>query len=99
MSRFASTKLRQIDLGNDEWVKIPTGLSYSQVLSLTSYSNEAEVSKAMLLECIKEWNIKDEDGNIPELNADNIMKLDIITIQEISKEILPLLTNDQDKKK
>jgi len=53
----------------------------------------------MLIECIKEWNIKDEDGNIPELNADNIMKLDIITIQEISKEILPLLTNDQDKKK
>jgi hypothetical protein len=99
MSRFASKKLRQIDLGNDEWVKIPTGLSYSQVLSLTSHANEAEVSKAMLIECIKEWNLKDEDGVLQELTADNIMNLDIITIQEISKEILPLLTNDQDKKK
>lgn len=99
MSRFASTKLRQIDLGNDEWIKIPTGLSYAQVLKLTSQSNEAEVSKAMLVECIKEWNIKDENGNIPEVTEENIMKLDIITIQEISKEILPLLTNDQDKKK
>lgn len=99
MSRFASTKLREIDLGDGEWVKIPTWLSYAQVLKLTSFTSESEVSKAMLIECIKEWNLKDEDWNSMEVSEDNIMRLDIITIQEISKEILPLLTNNQDKKK
>ncbi len=99
MSRFASKKLRQIDLGDGEWVKIPTALSYSQVLSLTSHSSETEVSKAMLIECIKEWNLKNEDGVMQELNEENIMSLDIITIQVIMAEIVPLLTNDQDKKK
>lgn len=99
MSRFASKKLRQIDLWDGEWVKIPTGLSYAQVLSLTSHSSEAEVSKAMLIECIKEWNLKDEDGVLQELNEENIMSLDIITIQVIMEEILPLITNNQDKKK
>lgn len=99
MSRFASTKLREVDLGEGEWVKIPTALSYAQVIKLTSSTNEAEISKNMLVECIKEWNLKDENGVIPEINEENIMKLDILTIQKLSSEIVPLLTNDQDKKK
>jgi hypothetical protein len=99
MSRFASTKLQTIDLGNDEWVKIPTALSYAVVIKLTASTNEAEMSKSMLIECIKEWNIKDEEGNIPELNEENILKLDVPTITLISNKILPLITNDQDKKK
>ena len=77
MSKFASTKLQEIDLGDGEWVKIPMALSYAQVMALTSHTSELEMSKAMLLECIKEWNIKDEDGNIPELNETNIMSLQI----------------------
>jgi len=53
----------------------------------------------MLVECIKEWNLKDENGVIPEINEENIMKLDILTIQTLSNAIVPLLTNDHDKKK
>lgn len=99
MSKFASTKLREIDLWDSEWVKIPTALSYAVVIKMTSIPSEMEMSKIMLTECIKEWNIKDEDGLIPELNEENILKLDVPTITLISGEITKLITNDQNKKK
>lgn len=66
---------------------------------MTSIPSEMEMSKIMLTECIKEWNIKDEDGLIPELNEENILKLDVPTITLISGEITKLITNDQNKKK
>lgn len=99
MSRFASKKLREIDLWEGEWVRIPVALSYAQVIKLTSSSSEAEMSKSMLVECIKEWNLKDDEGQDREVNEANIMDLDILTIKTLSDEILPLLVNNQDKKK
>lgn len=99
MSRFASKKLQTIDLGDGEWVKIPTALSYAEVLELTSAKTEMEMSKTMLVRCIREWNIKDEDGKFPELNEENILNLDVQTITLISQEITKLMTNNQDKKK
>jgi len=98
MSRFASKKLKEIDFGDEEVVRIPTALSYAQVIKFTQAKDE-DVSKIMLVECIKEWTLKDENGNIPEVNEENILKLDVSTITEISKEISKLMTNDQDKKK
>lgn len=57
------------------------------------------MSKAMLMECIKEWNLKDDDGVDVELTEDNIMNLKIEYIKIISDELTQLLANDQDKKK
>ncbi len=99
MSRFVTKTLQTIDLGDDEWVKIPKALSYNDVIKLTSFESDSEKSKALLSECIKEWNIKDEEGNIPELKLENIMRLDISTIDTISNELVKLLENNQDKKK
>ena len=62
MSRFASKELRTIDLGDGEWIKVPVALSYNTVLSINSdKSNESDIAKAMLVACIKEWNLKDEN--------------------------------------
>ena len=99
MSRFASKELQTIDLGDGEWVKIPTTLSYKQVISLTSTSDTGEISKRMLTECIKEWNLKDQEWNIPEVNEENILQLDVPTITILSNAISRLVSNDQDKKK
>jgi len=99
MSRFASTKLRDIDLGDGDIIRIPVSLSYKQVLALTSHSTEAEISKAMLIECIREWNLKDDDGNDVPVTEENIMNLKIDVIQIVTNELLPLLDNKQDKKK
>lgn len=100
MSHFASTKLKEIDMGNDgEVVRIPSALSYAQVLELTAITDQSELSKMMLVKCIREWTIKDEDGNIPEVNEENILKLDVNAITIISNEIAKLMQNNQDKKK
>ena len=99
MSRFVSKKLKTIDLWDWEFIKIPTALSYAQVMKITDTKTEIETSKLMLTECIKEWNLKDEDWNIPEVNEENIMQLNIKTITKISEEITKLLINNQDKKK
>lgn len=99
MSRFASTRLQEIDLGDWEWVKIPSALSYADVLEFTSVKDELQLSKIMLVKCIKEWNIKNEDGLVPELNETNILTLDLPTIQLISTALTKLMINDQDKKK
>lgn len=100
MSRFASKKLQEIDLWEWEFVKIPVALSYEQVMRFTRGWDEVETSKEMLKECIKEWNLKDEDGNIPEINEKTILSLDIQTITTLSQEITKLLMNsNQDKKK
>ena len=98
MSRFASSDLRTIDLGDGEWVKIPVALSFKDSMEFKAQSDD-ESAKKMILRCVREWNIKDENGLVPELNEENIMKLDIATITLISKELTKLVVNDQDKKK
>jgi len=99
MSRFASKKLKKIDLWDWEFVKIPTALSFNQVMNINKGWDEFETSKLMLIECIKEWNIKDENWKIPKVNEENILNLDIQTITKISWEITKLIQNQQDKKK
>lgn len=98
MSRFASKELQTIDLGDGEWVKIPVSLSYRTVMALGGL-NEVDSSKAMLVTCIKEWNLKDENGIVPEVNEESILSLDIPTITQITKAITALVENNQDKKK
>lgn len=100
MSRFASKELRTVDLGDGEWIKIPTALSYSTVLAINSGSkDEASIAKSMLVACIKDWNLKDENGIQLDVTEENILSLDIRTITQITEEITPLFANNQDKKK
>jgi len=99
MSRFASKELRTIDLGDGEWVKIPAALSYATVIAINGQKDETEVAKSLLTQCIKEWNIKNDEEIVPELNEENILALDIETITIISTELTKMITNNQDKKK
>lgn len=61
--------------------------------------SEEEKSLEMFLFCIREWNLKDEAGVVQELNRENILRLDLQTIDLLNKTLLPLFQNDQDKKK
>lgn len=98
MSRFASKELQTIDLGEGEWVKIPVALSYAAVVSINN-GNAEEIAKKMLFHCIKEWNIKNEKGEVPPITEETILDLDIPTITLLSEAIGKIVTNDQDKKK
>jgi hypothetical protein len=56
----------------------------------------------MLVICIREWNLKDEEGNVPEVNEENIMQLDIATITLITTEIAKVISpesKEENKKK
>jgi hypothetical protein len=100
MSRFASQELRTIDLGDGEWVKVRKSVSFAEGQSLQSApGSEEEKSIEMFLFCIREWNLKNEEGIVPELNRENLLKLDLQTIDFLNKILLPLFQNDQDKKK
>jgi hypothetical protein len=55
----------------------------------------------MLVTCIKEWNLKDEAGNIPEVTSENIMQLNIATITLLTTEIAKIISpeNKEENKK
>lgn len=102
MSRFASDRLQTIDLGDGEWVKIPVAIPFREVMEhRAAFSGLTDIagSFAMMLMCLKEWNIKDENGEIPPITEENIMKLDIITINILTEYTTKLFVPDQDKKK
>ena len=60
---------------------------------------EEEKTIEMFLLCMREWNLKNDEWEIVPLNEENLVKLDLQTIDILNKELLPLFQNDQDKKK
>ena len=97
MSKFVGKELKSIDLWDSEWVKIPVALSFEEVTNLTKETDHIELSKKMLVRFITEWNIKDEDNVIPEINEKNIMRLDIKTINIITDEITKIMSPETTK--
>lgn len=92
------SELLELLNNNREWVKIAEALSFEDISKITGTTDEMEMSKIMLVTCIREWNIKDEEGKIPELNEENIMKLDTDTITILLWEISKVITTDNKKK-
>ena len=101
MSRFVDpTELKQIDLGDGDWVKIPARVSWEIAEDFTtSELPEGKKGILMLRTFIKEWNLKDKEGNIPKITEENIKKLDLPTLNKIGDEIGTLIEMDVDVKK
>ncbi len=103
MSRFVGKELKTIDLWEWEWIKIPIALSFDEVSKITGETDHVEMSKKMLIICIKEWNLKDSEWIIPKVNEENILTLDVQTItiitQEITKIVNPKISKEENKKK
>jgi hypothetical protein len=86
MSKFVSNELETFDFGDGEWLKIP------KEFSLEDSERMAEMGKAdkafeLLAFMIKEWNFKDEQGEVAPLSLDNIKKLKIDVFKRLSKII------------
>ncbi len=114
MSRFVGKGLKKIVLWEievikdwktvkeEERVKIPKALSFDNMSKITSETDATIMSKKMLIICIKEWNIKDENDKIPEVNEANIITLDVETIKVITEKITEMITpetKEESKKK
>lgn len=100
-SHFTHSKLVEILKDHREWIKIVKALSFENMNSIQKEKDDLEISKKMLSTCIKEWNFKDEKWNIPEVNEENILTLDVSTIAEITEIIEKEVINTKsiDKKK
>lgn len=101
MSKFASSKLQKVDLGDNEWVEIPSEISFGQMQAfLDVKQNEDAVGNTidLLASFIKSWNLTDEEGQLMPVIKENIslLKFDVInTISEAIGHLVP----DYDKKK
>ena len=100
MSKFVSTKLKQIDLGDGDWVKIPTEISFADCEGFVAQTGSFDQTLELLLQFMKEWNLKDEDGKDVELSKENVKKLTVTVISIIQKAIADLMPKELlDKKK
>ena len=93
MSRFISNELHTIDLGEGDFVKILKESSFEIMEKMNeSNKNELEIAKIMLINFVKEWNLKDNEGNEIPVTEENILKLNIPTINVIAEEITKILS-------
>lgn len=99
MSRFVTQETQTLDVGDGEWMKVPKALSYAEVMKYSSCGNTYEISKAMMVGCIKEWNLKLKEGSdeIAPLTEENILNLDIKTSKIISDALTLLMEFDDEK--
>jgi len=93
MSRFVDpNNLKTIDLGNGEWVKIPSQFSFDQIGALSDIkSNVGAQIGALLVSIVKEWNIKNDEGIVPPVTPENIKLLDVKTIKIISEAVVQMI--------
>ena len=99
MSRFVTDELKQVNLWGWEWIKIPVALSFEDTLKMTAWDkDEMSLAKQMLTFCIREWNLKDKEWNVPEVNEKNILKLDTETVTILSTEITSMMDKKNKKK-
>lgn len=93
MNRFVKVgELKQIDLGEGDWVKIPAKFSFEFLTQFGDIKNNSEKSLKLVQNAIVEWNLKDENGNDMPPTPDNIKSLDVQTATAILEVILPMIS-------
>lgn len=92
MTRFVDpTDLRKVDLGNGDWIKVPSRISYGELTEVGDLkSGDAGKITALLSKVIKEWNLTDADGKGVGISVESIKRLDIGTVKQIAEAITPM---------
>jgi len=99
MPLIDNSKLEKIDLGNGEWVKIPSMYSYADMTKMVGETDTTDVQKGknVLVNSIKEWNLKGSDGEVAEVTEANIMMLDVESVNKINIAITSKMNLDKKK--
>lgn len=104
-SKFVrADQLKQIDLGDGDWAKIPERFSYGLVQKLTKLIGNPDDEKTehddteVVLLVIKEWNLKQEGSETVEpITLDNIRLLDIVVVKKILEVVTKLVAGTNPK--
>ena len=100
MSKFVSSELIKIDLGDGDYIKIPKEISFADCDSFASGVVGFEQTLTLVVSLIREWNLKDDESKITEISPENVkrLKLEVIhIIQNAIMERLPKSMLDQKK--
>lgn len=94
MSRIASKKLYRIDLGDGEWIDIKDTMSFAEFEELTRDASETPSTKEKITQsmnlaraAVKDWCIKDDEGNPVPYTPEKLTELDLKTMLELQKII------------
>jgi len=92
-NRFINpNSLKQIDLGDGDWVKIPSNISYEMATKIGDpKKTDIERASFALINLIKEWNLKDENEKDVPVSKENIIILDLDTATKIMSGIGSLI--------
>ena len=96
-NRFVTNSdLKQIDLGDGDWVKIPKRFSYGFVEKFGDLAEadggKGERMMSMLEFLVREWNLKDETGSVVAISKETLRTLELETAMQIMKEATDSLT-------
>jgi len=88
MAYFNDDQIEKVTLNSnpDYWVDLLTNLAWGDMKKLLNTSKEGEASyevDAMLLACIKGWNLDDKDGNVLPITQENLDKLQRPDIEQL----------------
>lgn len=96
MYRFVDdNELQTVDMGDGDWIKIPTRLSYgfvSQFGDMKTGENDMGKIMGFLVKLVKEWNFQLSDGTVAPITQETLSKLEIGTINKMVESITPLMT-------
>jgi len=99
MSNFISEELVKVKLDNDEWVKMIKELSVND-LNFLADTSSSSIERAInaILRFSKEWNLKNNKGEIVELTKENIEKLNSSAFKILQEYIASIVPNIGKKK-
>lgn len=88
-SRFVDpNELRQIDIGDGDWVKVPVRFSYGFIEQFQeAQGSDTEKAAQFLEQMIKKWNLKLPSGEVAPIDVDHIRTLEVATFMLIMENV------------
>ena len=85
---------QRVELPDGEWVDIPKAFTFEMQQQFTPKTKDAdvrEISQKLLLNAIKAWSAKDENGVQLPITPENINKLDVRVVSEILNRVQEMM--------
>lgn len=84
-------ELMTIDMGDNDWVKVPAKLSFGFVSSFEHIKGgDLEKTAHFLVQLIVDWSAKTPEGEKLPISIENIKKLEVTSLKKIMEQIIPL---------
>jgi hypothetical protein len=89
-NRFVSNKTKRVELSDGDWIEVKESLSWEEFTPLQKRFADKDPSAIFDLFdlVVKDWSFVDEKTSIVPLTPENVRKLEILTLNEISEVLI-----------